>query len=93
MAVYLKNLELTGKSSKVTGYKVNTQKLVVSLHSNNEHVHMVVKNSVQLLKKRNRCKNYEMCIGLYSGDYKTLMREIKDVNEETYCVHVLQKST
>lgn len=104
--VYLENLkestknllELISKFSKITEYKVNIQKSVVSQHTNNEHVQMVVKNTIPFIvtqkeKEIFRCKSNKTCIELYDENQKTLMKEMEELNEETYRVHGLEKTT
>ena len=78
-----KLLELTSEFSKVAGYKINTQKSLAFLYNNNEKSDRVIKKSIpftiatkvikylgiNLLKETNK---------LYTENYKTLMKEIKD---------------
>ena len=91
MILYIKNpketigklLELISEFSKVVGYKVNTQKSLVFLYTNNEMSGREIKESIpstiatqrikylgiNLLKEREKNS---------TENYKTLMKEIKD---------------
>ena len=78
-----KLLELINKFSKIKGYKINTQKSLALLYTNNEKSEREIKESIpftiatkiikylgiNLLKEKKE---------LYTENYKTLMKEIKD---------------
>ena len=78
-----KSLELISEFSKVTGYKVNTQKSLAFLYTNNEKSEREIKESIIFTTSTKRIK----CLGinppkctkeLHTENYKTLMKEIKD---------------
>ena len=88
MILYLENpedsirklLELISEFSKVAGYKINTQKSLAFLHTNNEKSETEIKESTPFTIATKRIK----CLGinlpkemkeLYTGKYKTLMKE------------------
>ena len=70
MILYIENpkdatrklLELINEYSKVAGYKINTQKSLAFLYTNNEKTEREIKETKDL----------------YIENYKTLMKEIKD---------------
>ena len=78
-----KFLELISEFSKVTGYKINTQKSLAFLYTNNEKSEREITETIPFTIATKRIK----CLGinlpketkeLYSENYKTLMKEIKD---------------
>ena len=78
-----KLLELISEFRKVAGYKINTQKSLAFLYTNNERSEREIKESIPFTTATKIIK----CLGinlpkelkdLYSGKYKTLMKEIKD---------------
>ena len=78
-----KLLELISEFSKVTGYKINRQKSLVFLYTNNEKSEREIKESIPFTIATKRIK----CLGinlpketkeLYTENYKTLMKEVKD---------------
>ena len=71
--------------SKFTGHKINTQKSLVFLYTNNEKSEGEIKESIPFTiankKKRIKYLGIKLCKEtkeLYTEKYKTLMREIKD---------------
>ena len=91
MLVYIENpkdsirklLELISEFSKVTGYKINTQKSLAFLYTNNEKSEREIKGSIPFTIARKRIKYLETNLPketkeLYTEKYKTLMKEIKD---------------
>ena len=67
----------------VSGYKINTQKSLAFLYTNNEKSEREIKESIPFTVATKTIK----CLGinllketkeLYTENYKTLMREIKD---------------
>ena len=77
-----KLLELISELSKVAGYKINTQKSLAFLCTNNEKSEREIKESIPLTITTKRIK----CLGinfpketreLYTENYKTLMKESK----------------
>ena len=51
-----KLLELINEFSKITGYKVNTQKSLVFLYTNNERPEREIKKTIQLTTETKRIK-------------------------------------
>ena len=91
MILYIENpkdsirklLELISEFCKVAGYKINTQRLLAFLYTNNEKPEIEIKESISFTIATKRIK----CLGinlpkekkeLYIENYKTLMKEIKD---------------
>ena len=75
--------QLIREFSKVTGYKINTQKSLAFLYTNNEKSEREINESIPYTIATKRIK----CLGinlpkqmkeLYTENYKTLMKEIKD---------------
>ena len=78
-----KLLELISEFSKVSGYKINTQKSVTFLYTNNEKSEREIKESIPFTIKTKRIKYPGMNLPketkeLYTENYKTLVKEIKD---------------
>ena len=91
MILYIENpkdsnkklLELISEFSKVAGYKINAQKSLAFLHTNNEKSKRAIKESIPLTIATKRIKYLGINIPketkeLYTKNYKTLMEEIKD---------------
>ena len=99
MILYIENpkdsirklLELISEFSKVAGYKINTQKSLAFLYTNNEKSETAIKKSIPFTiatkiikhlginlprRQKNKKKNKKLC----TENYKTLMEEIKDDN-------------
>ena len=91
MILYIENpediirklLELISKFSKVARYKINTQKSLAFLYTNNEKSERKIEESIPFTIATKRVK----CLGinlpketkeLYTENCKTLMKEIKD---------------
>ena len=91
MLLYIQNpkdatrklLELINEFSKVTGYKINAQKSLAFLCTNNERSEREIKETIPFTIETKRIK----CLGinlpkeakeLCSENYKILMKEIKD---------------
>ena len=91
MILYIENpkhttrnlLEIISEHSKFAGYKINTQKSLAFLYTNNEKTEREIKETIPLTIATKRI-NY---IGIdlpketkdpYIENYKTLMKEIKD---------------
>ena len=67
----------------VTGYKINTQKSLVFLYTNNEKSEREIKESIPFMISTKRIKylginSPKETKELYMENYKTLMKEIKD---------------
>ena len=88
MILYIENpkdsikklLKRISEFSKVTGYKINTQKSLAFLYTNNEKSEREIKESILFTIATKRIK----CIGinllketkeLYTGNYKTLKKK------------------
>ena len=78
-----KLLELISEFSKVTGYKLNTQKSLAFLYTNNEKSKREIKESIPFTIATKTIKYLGINLHketkeLYTENYKTLMKEIKD---------------
>ena len=78
-----KLLELINEFGKVAGYKINTQKSLAFLDTNNEGSEREIKkiNTFTIATKRIKYLRINLpkeAKELYSENYKTLMKEIKD---------------
>ena len=76
-------LELISELSKVAGYKINTQKSLAFLYTNNENSEKEIKESTPFSIVTKRIKYLGINLAketkeLYTENYKTLMKEIKD---------------
>ena len=91
MILYIENpkdnirklLELISEFSKVAGYKINTQKSLAFLYTNNEKSERVIKESIPFTIATKRIKYLGINLPketkeLYTENYKTLVKEIKD---------------
>ena len=91
MILYIENpkdstrklLELINEYSKVAGYKINTQKSLAFLYSNNEKTEREVKETIPFTIATKRIKYLGVYLpketkGLYIENYKTLMKEITE---------------
>ena len=89
MILYIENpkdptrklLELINEYSKVAGYKINTQKSLAFLYTNNEKTE--IKETIPFTIATKRIKYLGINLpketkDLYIKNYKTLMKEIKD---------------
>ena len=77
-----KLLELISEFSKVSGYKINTQKSLAFLYTNNEKSEREIKESTPITIATKRIKYLGINLPkemkeLYTENYKTLMKEIK----------------
>ena len=78
-----KLLELINEFGKVAGYKINAQKSLVFLYIKNERSEREIKEIIPFTIATKRIKYLGINLpkevkGLYSENYKTLMKEIKD---------------
>ena len=76
-------LELTNEFGKVAGYKINVQKSLAFLYTNNEKSEREIKETIPFTittttKKYLGINLLKEVKDLYSENYKTLMKEIKD---------------
>ena len=94
MILYIENpkdsirklLELISEFSKVARYKINTQKPFAFLYTNNEKSEREIKESIPFTIATKRIKYLGINLPketkqLYTENYKTLMKEIKDDKE------------
>ena len=75
--------ELISESSKVTGYKINTQKSLAFLDTNNENAEIEIKKSIPFTITTKIIKYLGLNLPketkqLYTENDKTLMKETKD---------------
>ena len=78
-----KLLELINEYSKVAGYKINTQKSLAFLYTNNEKIEREIKETIPFTIEMKRTKYLEINLpketkDLYIENYKTMMKETKD---------------
>ena len=78
-----KLLELISEFSKSAGYKINTQKSLAFLYTNNEKSEREIKELIPFTTGTKRIKYLGINLpkemkDLYTENYKTLMKEIKD---------------
>ena len=78
-----KPLELINEYSKVAGYKINTQKSLAFLYTNNEKTEREIKEIIPFTIATKRIKYLEIFLpketkDLYIESYKTLVNEIKE---------------
>ena len=91
MILYIENpkdcirklLELISEFSKVAGHKINTQKSLAFLYTKNEKSEREIKESIPFTSATKRIKYLGINLPketkeLYTENYKTLMKEIKD---------------
>ena len=94
-----KLLELINEYSKVVGYKINTQKSLAFLYTNNEKTEREIKETIPFTIAMKRIKYLGMYLpketkDLYIENYKTLVKEIKEtfIDGEIYPVHGSEES-
>ena len=91
MILYIENpkdttrklLELINEYTKVAGYKINTQKSLAFLYTNNEETKREIKETISFTTATKRIKYLGIYLpketkDLYIENCKTLMKEIKD---------------
>ena len=91
MILYIENpkdstrklLELINEYSKVAGYKINTEKFLAFLYTNNEKTEREIKEIIPFTTATKRIKYLGIYLpketkDLYIENYKTLMKEIKE---------------
>ena len=102
MILYIENskditrklLEFINEFGKVAGYKINTQKYLAFLYSNNERSEKEIKKTIPftIASKRIKCLGINLTKGakdLYSENCKMLMKEVKDDTNRWRNIHVL----
>ena len=107
MILYIENpkdttrklLQLINEYSKGAGYKINTQKSLAFLYTNNEKTEGQIKETIPFITATKRIKYLEINLpketrDLYIENYKTLMKETKDDTNrgEIYHVHGSEES-
>ena len=91
-----KLLELINEFGKVAGYKINIQKSVVFLYTNNKLSEREIKKIIPFTITSRRIKYLGINLikeakHLYSENYKTLIKEIEDGTDgKFYCVQGLE---
>ena len=101
MTLYIENskenirklLELISEFSKVAGYKINSQKSLAFLYTNNEKSEREIKESILFTIATKRIKYLGINLpketkDLCTENYKTLMKEIKDDINRWRDIHV-----
>ena len=92
MILYIENpkdsirklLELISEFSQVAGYKIKTEKSLAFLYTNNEKSEREIKDSIPFTIATEKIKYLGINLSketkkkLYTENYKTLMKEIKD---------------
>ena len=86
MILYIENykdsikklLELISEFSKIAGYKINTQKSLAFLYTNNEKSEREIKESIPFTTATKRIKYLGINLPKETKNCKTLMKEIKD---------------
>ena len=106
MILYIENpkdasrklLELINVFGKVAGYKINAQKSLAFLYTNNKRSEREIEEIIPFTITTKRIKYLGINLpkevkDLCSENYKTLIKEIKDdTNGEIYNVHGLEES-
>ena len=87
-----KLLELISEFSKVAGYKINTQKSLALLYTNNEKSEREIKELIPFTIATKRIKylginSPKETKELYTENYKTLKKEIKDDKTDGVIFH------
>ena len=101
MILYIENpknsirklLELINEYSKAVGYKINWQKSLAFLYTNNEKIEREIKETIPFTIAMERIKYLGIYLpketkDLYIENYKTLMKEIKDDTNRWRNIHV-----
>ena len=90
--------ELINEYSKIAGYKINTQKSLAFLYTNNEKTERKIKEILPFTIAMKIIKYLGINLpketkDLYIENYKTLVKEIKDdtIDGEIYHVHGLEE--
>ena len=102
MILYIQNpkdatrklLELINEFGKVAGYKINAQKSLAFLYTNDEESEREIKETLPFTTAIKRIKYLGKNLPketkeLYAENYKTLMKEIKDDTNRWRDYHVL----
>ena len=93
-----KQLELIHEFGKVAAYKINTQKLMAFLYTNNERAETEIRDAIPFTITSKRIKYLGVNLpketkDLYSENYKPLMKEIKmtQIDGKIYNAHGLEE--
>ena len=91
MILYIENpkdstrklLEIVNEYSKVAGYKINTQKSLAFLYTNNEKAEKEIKETIPFTIATKRIKYLGIYLpketkDIYIENYKTLMEKLKE---------------
>ena len=106
MILYIENpedstrklLDLINEYSKVVGYKINTEKSLAFLYTNNEKTEREIKETIPFIIAIKRMKYSGINLlketkDLYIENYKTLMKEIKeDTNRWIRRINIMKMS-
>ena len=89
-----KQLELINEFSKVAGYKINTQKSLTFLYTNDKRSEREIKEIIPFTIASKRIKYLWINLpkkvkDLYSENCKTLLKEIEDAQTDGKIYHVL----
>ena len=81
--ITIKLLEFTNKFGKVAGHKINTQKSVAFLYTNNQKSEREIQEAILFTTALKRVKYLRINLpkkteDLYSKNYKMLMKEIEE---------------
>ena len=94
-----KLLEIISEFGKVAEYKINAQKFLSFLYTNDEKSEREIKETLPFTTATKRIKYLGIKLpretkDLYAENYKALMKEIKDdTNGEIYHIFGLEEST
>ena len=95
-----KVLELISELGRVAGYKINAQKSLAFLYTNDEKSETEIKETLPFTIATKRIKNLGINLpketkDLYAENYKTLMKTLKMIQTDGEIYHVLglQEST
>ena len=86
--------ELINEFDKITGYKINAQKSLAFLYTNDEKSEREIKETLSFTIATKRIKYlglnlHKETIDLYAENYKTVMKEIKDDTNRGEIYHIL----
>ena len=92
-----KLLELINEFSKLAGYKINKQKPIVCLYTNNEPAEREIMKSIPFITASKRIEYLGIILtkedkDLYTENYKKSKKLKKvQINEKIFCAHRLEK--
>ena len=103
MILYIENpkdstrkvLELVNEYSKVAGYKINMQKSLAFLYTNNEKIEREIKETIPVTIAMKRIKYLGIYLtketkDLYIENHKTLMKEIEEDTNRWRNIEILE---